>query len=489
MDASLPLRLLPALVVAVLVAQRAASVRPRRLGDVVDEVVRVLMVGLVAGRLAWLVVGGPEAWRNALSTAILVRAGVLTGAGVLAALWWVGRHVEHDRPWRAAVAVPATLAGLAAWHAACQVEGLCGGVAVDWGVRLPGRAVPTFPASYVEASVAAVLAVVAWRAVRSGRLATAWWAGAGYAVARVALGSARPALVDHPTVDQWWFGLVAAALAVVATRIEDVVPARRLVGDVVVEVTPGDGPVVVLGHGAGSSGWFLREAFEAPLREAGWRLAAVDLRGHADSALARDVADHDLDRHAADLAEVARTLDAAIVGGVSLGGMAAVRAVASGACDVAAVAAVIPAWTGRRSAGEGPHAAVADEVRADGVAGMVARLEAAEDLPAWIREVVLRDYARHDVDSLAAALVALDGGDAPNLDEVAGLPAPLALVAWPDDPGHPSTVAHEWAGVAPAAAVESTTIAAMQADRSAFGAALVAALHRVGVAPGSRTAA
>ncbi len=216
MDATLVLRLVPAFVAAVLVASRVTGRRP--LGETADEVLRVLMVGLVAGRLAWLVLGGPDVWRNVVTTAILVRAGVVTGVGVLVAGWWVGRRDDDDRTWRLAVAVPAGLAGLGAWQASCQVEGLCGGIPLSWGLSLPGRAVPTFPASYVEAAFAFGLAWLAWRAVRRGDVATAWWFGAAYAVARVLIGFGRPALVSHPTMDQWWFVAVAVAAGFVARR-------------------------------------------------------------------------------------------------------------------------------------------------------------------------------------------------------------------------------------------------------------------------------
>lgn len=260
---------------------------------------------------------------------------------------------------------------------------------------------------------------------------------------------------------------------------------------VAVEVAAGDGPVLLLAHGAGSSAWFLREAFGSPALAAGWRLATVDLPGHGGAGPAPSVADHHLDRYAEDLAAVAAEVGACVLGGVSIGGMAAVRAVATGMVAngpgaIEAVVSVIPGWTGRSQPGEGPHAAVAAEVRRDGVEGMLARLEADPDLPDWIREVVVRDYRRHDPVSLAAALEALDGGDAPSVDEVAGLPVPLALVGWPDDPGHPLEVAFSWSAALPRSALAMTSIPAMQRDRTAFGRAALAALYELGITGGLR---
>ncbi len=125
-----------------------------------------------------------------------------------------------------------------------------------------------------------------------------------------------------------------------------------------------------------------------------------------------------------------------VIGGVSLGGQAAVGAAAAQVpCD--AVLACLPAWSGRAVPGEGPHAAVAAEVASVGVAGMLARFRADTTMVPWLREVLLRDWAAHDPASLAAALTALDGGQAPTGTELADLPVPLAVVGWPDDPGHP----------------------------------------------------
>ena len=75
------------------------------------------------------------------------------------------------------------------------------------------------------------------------------------------------------------------------------------------------------------------------------------------------------------------------------------------------------------------------------------------DLPSWLREVLVHDYRSHDPGSLTAALSALDGGLAPDAEEVGGLPVPLAAVGWHDDPGHPLAVARHWADLAPVGAL------------------------------------
>jgi pimeloyl-ACP methyl ester carboxylesterase len=238
---------------------------------------------------------------------------------------------------------------------------------------------------------------------------------------------------------------------------------------VVTSVGPPDAPAVVLAHGVGSSARFVVEAFAPAVLARGRRLVTYDQRGHGASSPAPEVGDHHLDVQAADLAAVvAAVLDprgplagddagevwrapggVEVVGGVSAGGHAAVRAVGAGLVRPRAVVAVAPAWTGRAVAGEGPHAVMAAEVRRVGVPGLLARVAAATDLPGWLQATVLRDQARHDRASLAAALTALDGGEAPTAAEVSSLDVPLTVVGWPGDPGHPLAVAQAWATLAP----------------------------------------
>jgi cytochrome c biogenesis protein CcmG, thiol:disulfide interchange protein DsbE len=183
------------------------------------------------------------------------------------------------------------------------------------------------------------------------------------------------------------------------------------------EVGEPTAPAWVLAHGVGSSARFVAAAFAGPVVAAGGRLVAYDLRGHGGSVTAPDVADHHLDVHVADLAAVVASVAGgsppAVVGGISLGGHAAVRLVASGAVVPGGVLACLPAWTGRATPGEGPHAAVAAQVAAIGIAGILAQLRGDLALAGWLRRTLVTDYARHDPASLAAALRALDGGVAP----------------------------------------------------------------------------
>lgn len=245
---------------------------------------------------------------------------------------------------------------------------------------------------------------------------------------------------------------------------------------------PDDAPAVLLLHGVGSSSRFLEEAFGAPLRAAGWRLLAADLRGHGRSTPLFDPIEHGFDRHVDDVTAIVRALRPDVVGGVSLGGHAAVGAAAAGA-PCRAVLACLPAWAGRAVPGEGPHAAVAHEVVDVGVTGMLARFDGDTDMAPWLREVLLRDWPSHDPASLTAALVSLDGGQAPTSAEVGSLPVPLGVVGWPDDPGHPLAIAEDWAATAPRGALATTTLADVQHDRAAMGRAALDALAAVDVRP------
>lgn len=258
---------------------------------------------------------------------------------------------------------------------------------------------------------------------------------------------------------------------------------------------PSDAPAVVLAHGAGSSARFVDEACGPALLGAGWRLITYDLRGHGASAPARRVADHHLDVHARDLARVVAGVrgEVVAVGGISLGAHAAVRAVewlgmpdrsaagpgphgSTALSRLGGVLALLPAWTGQATAGTGPHAAVAARAAELGPDGLVAGYRADLSMPRWLRETLIRDHARHDPESLVAALAALDGGEAPSREELAALPVPLGVLGWPDDPGHPEDVAIEWASLPRCARRGSLHLTDLEAGVGRLGNAVVALL-------------
>lgn len=220
MSLTILFRLAPALAVAAGVAWSAARDRGHGPGAAVDQVLRATVVALVAARLGWLLLAGPRVWRSLTSTAFLVRAGVETMLGVLVAIAWLAwRSDAEERAWLVAAAPSAALAGVATWQGLCAVEGVCAGIPAGWGVQLSGFAGPVAPVGYIEAGVAALLAVVAFR-YRS-RPAVGLAAAAGYALARAGLGFLRAPLVTLPTRDQMLAVLVAVVLTALALRLRD----------------------------------------------------------------------------------------------------------------------------------------------------------------------------------------------------------------------------------------------------------------------------
>jgi len=257
-----------------------------------------------------------------------------------------------------------------------------------------------------------------------------------------------------------------------------------------VEFGPPDAPAWVLAHGVGSSARFLAATFAAPVLRSGSRLVVYDLRGHGASSPARSRDDHHLDVHARDLAAVVAAVRApvAVVGGVSLGAHAAVRAVTTGT-SAGAVLACLPAWIGLAAPGHGPHAATAARITAEGIQPTIAELRADRALIPWLRAALLADYPRHDPASLEAALCALDGAEAPSIEELRGLGPPLAVIGWPDDPGHPLAVARRWRDLVPRAALTTVTMASLEGQLTRLGQAAVVTVRALTAEDGARPAA
>jgi pimeloyl-ACP methyl ester carboxylesterase len=256
----------------------------------------------------------------------------------------------------------------------------------------------------------------------------------------------------------------------------------------VAEIGPVDAPAWLIAPGAGSSAHLVAGAFADPVLAAGGRLVTYDLRGHGASSPARRRAAHHLDVVAGDLAAVAASIDGRleVIGGISLGGHAALRALSAGliATSPAAVLACLPAFAGPTTRGQGVHAAIAATAGSHGIEELLAGARRTAAMHRWLRSAVLRDQARHDPRSLVAALQALDGADAPTDHERRGLRVPLGVVGWPNDPGHPLAVAERWVATTRRSALVTIAMDDLDAGLDVLG---HAGLEAVAQAAGSLT--
>jgi pimeloyl-ACP methyl ester carboxylesterase len=222
--------------------------------------------------------------------------------------------------------------------------------------------------------------------------------------------------------------------------------------------------VAVVLPGAGSSADFVRRAFLRPLREAGYGLVAPEPVPGPDLVRASFRV---LDAAAAEYGPRLR-----LVGGVSLGAHTAARWAAACGPGLDGVVLVLPAWTGTPGAVATATAASAELVDLLGTAGALA---AAGTAVGWVAAELAAAWPAYG-DGLAASLRAAAVAPGPTLAELAALPVPAGLVAFPDDPLHPAAVAHDWAAAIPRAAVREVPLAAPGADRSVLGATALAAL-------------
>lgn len=128
--------------------------------DAFDLLLSSALVGLLAGRLAAMVVQGINPLANPVDV-ILVRGGVHTGAAATAALAALGWRARHDLLTLDAVAAPALL-GLAGWHAGCLWRGSCLGTvsSLPWSWAQPGSELTRHPVALYTAALLVAGAIV-----------------------------------------------------------------------------------------------------------------------------------------------------------------------------------------------------------------------------------------------------------------------------------------------------------------------------------------
>ena len=195
--------------------------REGRAGEAGEILLGAAVAGLVAGRLAAMIIAGTNPLASPRDV-IIVRGGVDTAWAAVGALATFAVLARKRLGVLADAAAAACLAGLAGWHAGCVFTDSCLGTPSDlpWAVALPGSDITRHP---VEIYAAVLLAL--------GTGAVLWWRrrapppGTIGAVA-VAVAAGARLLTEPPRLDLggapgaiYAAGLIAgAATAVVLAR-------------------------------------------------------------------------------------------------------------------------------------------------------------------------------------------------------------------------------------------------------------------------------
>jgi prolipoprotein diacylglyceryltransferase len=187
-----------------------------------DTVLTASVVGLFAGRVAAMVIGGTNPLTRPLDL-LIVRGGVDTVAASAAALLWFGWVARKDL-WRAAdAAAPAVTAALAAWHASCVTGSACLGTPSDlpWAWAATHGGVTRHPTE-LYAVVALALAAVVLTVIRDrARARPGALAAAALTVVALVRFATEPLRVTIGPGPDWWYAtgvVVGAALLVWRVR-------------------------------------------------------------------------------------------------------------------------------------------------------------------------------------------------------------------------------------------------------------------------------
>jgi prolipoprotein diacylglyceryltransferase len=195
--------------------------------DLVDLSIGAVLAGVAIGRLAAMALHGTSPFTHPLDV-FFVRGGVDTGAAALGAVAFLGWAARRDL-WRTVdLLAPASLAGLAGWHAGCLLRGECAGTptSLPWAITLPGSAVGRHPVELYAALLllAGTILFIGFRR----RLAPGVLAGAALAFASVVRLGTEPMRVRiGPAPTAWYLaGLMVGALymtiRVISTRSRNI---------------------------------------------------------------------------------------------------------------------------------------------------------------------------------------------------------------------------------------------------------------------------
>jgi len=177
-----------------------------------DRMVGAAATGLLIGRLTAMILQGINPLTN-LGDILIVRGGVHTGAataGAIATYIWAAKwKVEYLD-----ATAPASLLGLAGWHAGCLWRGACLGSesTLPWAWAQEGSLITRHP---VELYAAIGLVLAAWMVSRLpwSILTRAGAALASAGVVRLLTETIRPSLTGGPV--GWYIAAIVFGLAAV----------------------------------------------------------------------------------------------------------------------------------------------------------------------------------------------------------------------------------------------------------------------------------
>ncbi len=185
--------------------------------DVWDTGIAAALAGLVAGRLAAMILAGTNPLTRP-GDILVVRGGVDTVWASIGALAAFAVLARRELARLADAAAAAALAGLAGWHAGCLFRDACLGTPSDlpWAYALPGSDITRHP---VELYAAALFVIAAFAALVARRRFPPPGVLGGVALAaaaavRLATEPLRPAL--GTSLAAWYAAGVLAGLAAAA---------------------------------------------------------------------------------------------------------------------------------------------------------------------------------------------------------------------------------------------------------------------------------
>jgi pimeloyl-ACP methyl ester carboxylesterase len=223
-------------------------------------------------------------------------------------------------------------------------------------------------------------------------------------------------------------------------------------------------PIAVIAHGSGSSADFVNRAFGPALEAVGYTVVSWD---ECSGTLAQTITRLD--------ALVARA-GATLVGGVSLGAMAAAcwAAARSPRIQLEGLLLTLPAWSGDPGVTAALSQLAADDIVRNGLDATLGRLAG----QGWVGPELARAWRMYDEQQLVAALRATSCCVGPTLDQLRRISVPTGLVGFEDDVFHPIEVAEGWTGALPNAVLRRLALQAPVRDVGLIGHAAVEAwLH------------